>query len=378
MKDYILWTDKPSINLGKNNLDIKELAKIISYCGGNSGNLIYVNGLQKMLPSDISFSDWNNFPSDSKNLIFPAANQLGKRTNLLNLKNTWEKYNKNIITISLGIQARLYEENPVLTYGTQEWLKFLIKKTESKKSFISVRGNLTKNFIDTFNGGKCIAKVTGCPSQFISNPNEILDSISKKIEKPLRTLTVNAAHWAWDFFHKYERKFAEQIIQNDGKYLIQAPPESIISVLLKKTDDKIISTQDLELPVNMREIDGSNFFHNKSEFFIEINDWMDCVKKYDYNIGCRIHGCMASLAAGVPSFLFVTDKRTQEFAETMDLPHTEDLTLADPISYAKEKLKNHDFKAMINKWKNNALIFRELFNINEINLNANFINSWIK
>lgn len=378
MKDYILWTSKPDINLNADNLDVKELAAIISYCGGNSGNLIYVDGLKKMLTSDISFSDWNNFPNDSRNLIFPAANQLGKRTNLLNLKNNWEKYNKNIITVSIGIQARLHEENPILTYGTQEWLKFLIKKTEKKKSFISVRGNLTKKFIDDFNGGKCIAKVTGCPSQFISNPNKILDSIYEKIEKPFCTLTVNAAHWAWDFFNEYERNFTEQIIQNDGKYLIQAPPESIISVLLKKIDDKIIPIEDLSLPINMREIDASNFFHNKSEFFIEINDWMNCVKKYDYNVGCRIHGCMASLAAGVPSFLFVTDKRTREFAETMDLPHTEDLTLTDPIGYAKEKLKSHNFKKMINKWKNNALVFKELFDINEINLNPDFLNSWIK
>jgi hypothetical protein len=378
MKDYILWAEKPKINLDLDELGLKELAKIISYCGSNSGNLIYVRGLQKILTTDTLFSNWNSFPNDSKNLIFPAANQLSKRTNLLDLKNAWQKYNKNIIVVSLGLQARLNEHNLNLTNGTQEWLKFLIKNTESKKSFISVRGNQTKDFIDKFNGGKVIAKVTGCPSQFISNPEEILDSVYEKIQKPLNTLTVNAAHWAWNFFYKYEKIFAEEICKNDGAYLVQAPVESIISVLLKKNDDKIISTEDLSLPLDMQNIDASNFFHNKSKFFIEVDNWMNFLKNYDYNIGCRIHGCMASFAAGIPSFLFVTDRRTQEFAETMNLPHTQDLSLSDPINYAKEKLKTHDFKSMIHKWRNNAKVFKELFDINEVDLNKDFLNSWVK
>ena len=40
MKDYILWDKNPNIDLSSKNLDISQLARIISYAGNNSGNLI--------------------------------------------------------------------------------------------------------------------------------------------------------------------------------------------------------------------------------------------------------------------------------------------------------------------------------------------------
>jgi hypothetical protein len=335
---------------------------------------MYVEGLKKILNKNIGFSEWHHFPNDAKNLIFPAANQLGDHTDLFALKKSWEKTNANIITVSIGIQSRPNEQ-PVLKRGTKEWLDFLVKRTENKKSFISVRGATTKSYINNLYG-KEIAKVTGCPSQFLGNPEEMIASLKNKIEKELVTLTVNSAHWAWRFFYKYEEIFIKEIQKYDGKYIVQAPLENIFSTLLKHEDDRNISKEDLSF-TTIKDICSSNFFHNKSEFFIDIEHWMNCVRSYDYNIGCRIHGCMASIAAGIPSFLFVTDTRTKEFAETMDLPYSEDLNLEDPISFAKNKLKNHNFENMFNVWRKNAKVFKELFDINEIKLNNNFLNNWI-
>jgi hypothetical protein len=373
MKDYILWTEKPQINLNSNDLSISQLAQIISYAGNNSGNLIYLEGLKKIL-KNIDLCAWHVAPSDSKNLILPAANQLGSQTDLGNLKTSWEKNNKNIITISIGIQSKINEE-PVLNKGTKEWLDFLVKKAEDKKSFISTRGVYTENFINNLYGKK-IAKVSGCPSQFVSNPENMLDSLSNKINKNFLTLTVNSCHPYWTYFHPYEEFFIKEIIKYDGKYIVQAPREPILSTLLKHQDSQNIPKDDLSFS-NILDICSSNFFHNKSEFFIDPEVWMSCVKNYDYNIGCRIHGCMASIAAGVPSFLFVIDARTKEFADTMSLPYTDDLTLSDPINFAKNKLKNHDFKKMFQIWRKNALVFKEIFDINEVQLNNEFLNSWI-
>jgi hypothetical protein len=374
MKDYILWNKNPNIDLSSKNLDVPQLAKIISYAGNNSGNLMYVNGLKKILSEEIEFTEWHSFPKDAKNLIFPAANQLGDHTDLFHLKKSWEKTNSNIVIVSIGIQSRPNEQ-PVLKRGTKDWLDFLIKKTEDKKSFISVRGNTTKSYIDSLYG-KEITKVTGCPSQFLGNPEQMIQSLKNRLEKELLTLTVNSAHWAWWFFYKYEEIFIKEIQKYDGKYIVQAPLENIFSTLLKHEDNRDIPKEDLSF-TNIKDICSSNFFHNKSEFFIEIEDWMNCVKNYDYNIGCRIHGCMASIAAGIPSFLFVTDTRTKEFAETMDLPHSEDLNLEDPVSFAKDKLKNHNFEKMFDTWRKNAKVFKELFDINEIKLNSEFLNTWI-
>lgn len=374
MKDYILWNKNPNIDLSSKNLDIPQLARIISYAGNNSGNLMYVNGLKNILNSEIDFTDWSSFPSDAKNLIFPAANQLGDHTNLYDLKKTWESSGKNIIVVSIGIQSRP-NKKPELTNGTKEWLDFLVKKASNKKSFISTRGLYTENFINEIYGKK-IARVSGCPSQFLSNPESMLTNLTKKIHGKLTTLTVNSAHWAWSFFYKYEELFIKEIQKYDGKYIVQAPIENILSVLLKNKEDNNISKEDLSFSC-IKDICESNFFHNKSEFFLDLEEWLNCLKEYDYNIGCRIHGCMASTAAGIPSFLFVTDTRTKEFAETMNLPYTEDLNLNDPINYAKEKLKSHDFKKMFEIWKKNARTFKELFEINEIKLNNNFLNNWI-
>jgi hypothetical protein len=374
MKDYILWTKKPQINLKSDNFNIAQLAQIIGYAGNNSGNLMYVEGLKKILNKNIGFSEWHCFPNDAKNLILPAANQLGTHTDLGALKKYWESTNKNIIIVSLGIQSKSNTE-PILTKGTKEWLDFIVKNVENKKSFISTRGEHTKSFInDLYN--KEIAKVSGCPSQFLSNPEEMLSSLKKRLNKKLLTLTVNSSHYAWSFFFKCEEFFINEIKKNDGRYIVQAPVENILSVLLKNESGENIAEDDLSF-LDIKNICSSNFFHNKCEFFIDIDEWMNCVKNYDYNIGCRIHGCMASMAAGVPSFLFVTDTRTKEFAKTMHLPHTEDLSLDDPINFAKEKLKTHDFEKMFQIWKQNAKVFKELFEINEISLSSEFLNNWI-
>jgi hypothetical protein len=374
MKDYILWTKKPEIDLNSSNLDIPQLAQIIAYVGNNSGNLMYVEGLKRILSKNIDFSDWHSFPQDAKNLIFPAANQLGKHTDLSGLKTYWESTGKNIITVSIGIQS-MPDQEPILNRGTKEWLDFLVKQAENKKSFISTRGAHSKSFINNLYK-KEIAKVSGCPSQFLSNPEEMIDGLKKRLEKNLLSLTVNSLQETWWFFYKYEEIFIKEIQKYDGKYIVQAPIENILSVLLKNEDKKIISKDDLSFS-EVKNICSSNFFHNKSDFFIDINQWMDCVRNYDYNIGCRIHGCMASIAAGVPSFLFTTDTRTKEFAETMNLPYSDDLSLDDPVNFAKEKLKTHDFKKMFQTWRENAKIFKELFEINEVSLNNEFLNNWI-
>jgi hypothetical protein len=374
MNNYILKPDRIAKEFEDDPSSVRGIAARLTYCGRNTGNLVYYKGIESVLSDDIPVADWFNVPKDADNLILPAANQLGRHTNLGAIAKLWEGLDKNVVTIGLGVQCRTVQDL-IITDGTRKWLDFLVKKAAGKKSFLGVRGKTTEKIINDIYGYEA-AKVCGCPSQFISTPEFILSNIKNRLDKPLLSLSVNSAEPGLRMFDKYTTALINEIIKYDGSYMLQAPEHSLVRIL-RKSVDADLSEGRLDFdPNDLYNIDCSNFFRNKATAFFNMGEWEDMLHRYDYNIGFRIHGTMFSLACGVPSFLINVDERTREFAETMMLPYTEDYKISDIVGYAKERMINHDYEGMLKKWKSNAQMFRQLMETNEIALSKQFLTFW--
>lgn len=376
MNNYILKPDKISAEFEKDSSSVRGIAARLTYCGKNTGNLVYYKGIEHVVANDIPVADWFAIPKDADNLILPAANQLGRHTNLGAIAKLWNELDKNVATFGLGVQCKTTQDL-IITDGTRKWLDFLVKKATAKKSFLGVRGKTTEKVINDIYGYEA-AKTCGCPSQFISTPEFIHTSVSSRLSKPLLSLSVNAAEPGLRMFDKYTVALVNDIIKYDGSYMVQAPEHTLIRILRKSVDEDISEGKLDFNPNDLFNIDASNFFRNKSAAFFDMEDWKSTLQRYDYNIGFRIHGTMFSLACGVPSFLINVDERTREFAETMMLPYTEDYKISDIVGYAKDRMINHDYKAMLNKWKSNAQVFKQLMDINEIPLSEQFLTFWNK
>jgi hypothetical protein len=60
---------------------------------------------------------------------------------------------------------------------------------------------------------------------------------------------------------------------------------------------------------------------DKSVFFVDPWPWLDHMSETDFVFGSRIHGSIAAVLSGTPSYLLAHDARTLELARYFDLPH---------------------------------------------------------
>ena len=56
------------------------------------------------------------------------------------------------------------------------------------------------------------------------------------------------------------------------------------------------------------------------EAFYDAEAWLDFASRYDFSMGTKLHGNMASFQAGVPTVFLGHDVRTRELADIMQVP----------------------------------------------------------
>lgn len=60
---------------------------------------------------------------------------------------------------------------------------------------------------------------------------------------------------------------------------------------------------------------------DRMRFFVDPERWFDHLSPYDFLLGSRIHGAIASLIAGTPAYVLAFDSRTRELSEYHAIPH---------------------------------------------------------
>lgn len=83
----------------------------------------------------------------------------------------------------------------------------------------------------------------------------------------------------------------------------------------------------------------------KVKFFVDPWTWMAFLAEQDFVFGTRIHGNIAGLLAGTPSYVIAHDSRTLELARYFDLPHKK-ITELSADTDARELYEAADYTAM--------------------------------
>lgn len=68
-------------------------------------------------------------------------------------------------------------------------------------------------------------------------------------------------------------------------------------------------------PFTLTKIKEKGIFHRTYE------DWLQEIKKSDFVLGARLHGCLEALSLGIPAVMIARDIRVQEIAEFYKIPY---------------------------------------------------------
>lgn len=296
--------------------------EIADITGGNTGNICFVQAIEKLLAYQFQQIDWTTdsakVQQDFTQIVVCAANQLGPHSDLSYWAERLEKFSLPVTIICIGAQSSNKEEFPHLQKGTLDFLKVTQKYNSSSGANISVRGKYTQRLLANYG---IASDVIGCPSLFLSEDPELGSSFSAfKAEVNKSRISITAGNPFDERSKSLEAKLVGILSDFNGDYILQHPKSFIEfcfgdrSNLSKEKVNIILDFLGLKL-----SSDGGNaevFLRDHSNCFIDIGNWMQRIRRSDFVIGTRYHGVAIGIQAGIPGCVYTIDSRTEELCET--------------------------------------------------------------
>lgn len=298
------------------------LENLIGLSGLNTGNFLFVRGLRQYLGMDnlvyTSFSNDEFYKNDYDSIVISAANWIDDKNNLQDMANFLATTRVPIIVVGLGSQLGFNHNHLKITTGTRKFLDIISERSK----LISVRGETTALLLERL-GVKNVC-VTGCPSllgkhfNFECMPNNLtVDKISKIVLQGSRHGISNN-----DFEDVFNLSIYQYAIDNDLHLLLQSERPDMYYAMNRLNNDKLNGINMMYLArIYLHDKEKiSSFLRNRGLVYWNVDDWIDGMRNFDYLIGTRIHGVIASLISGVPATLLIHDKRTEEMAKFFHIP----------------------------------------------------------
>lgn len=253
----------------------------LSQVGGNTGNLVFVEGLKRNVDFDYeSFLtlEWKKEFLGRENVraIMPAANFLSKETKWIeNLVPILESTDMSFTLAGLGAQAKLNETPNDVVSKLSTGQKRFFSLVGERACTIGVRGEFTAECLDLL--GIENVDIIGCPS-----------------------------------FYSCE-----------GHYPL-IKKASLDKVMCTKSgkDIKIHEISEMVNATVISQVNGDDKCGCKNIFY-DFDEWNKFIQKNDFtfSFGTRFHGNMMALNNGVPTLWIVHDWRTLELAQYLKLPY---------------------------------------------------------
>lgn len=245
------------------------------------------------------------------------------------------------IAFSLGIQD--YSEASSKVNSIHGSLKELLDYVIASSGFCGVRGpNTASVLIKAGYKPENIVRV-GCPTLFRMVNKKLKITKNKTFKKPLVV---------------YHRTMADL-----NKKLIGGAP-----LLGQDFLDEVVFSDVISKEHVLKEKELDNYSNHKNGTFAltkiiekgifhkSFDEWFNEIKKYDFVLGARLHGCIAALIQGIPAVMIARDIRVQEIAEFFKIPYIKyedvnDKTIEEIYEQANfdefNKLYSHRFNNFI-------------------------------
>jgi Polysaccharide pyruvyl transferase len=300
--------------------------RVYALTGHNTGNLAFHYALVKILGGHQDALPWHTPPERLNQMrrtgVIPCANQLGSHADYGNLAVRFKMLDIPLLAIGLGAQGDAkYETLPEVPEGSVSWVREIANRSVGDAPNIGVRGPFTLKVLEKY-GLADKAVVTGCPTLFLNPTPNLGKMIEEKAKNSFDHVAVAAGHPKWGHLSRIEASLGRILEETGGSYIVQSPMES---VAIARGEATLLSQPDLEESRNfvcpgMELADFVKWSRRYYRLYLNVSEWMECLRGYDFVIGARIHGVILGLQAGIPGLCIAHDSRTRELCETMKVP----------------------------------------------------------
>ena len=260
----------------------------------NTGNLVHVYALNKMLPVDMV--DISDDLSSYSAIITTKMIWMSESYDTTGLENALEKAgakNTPIIPISVGLNSSYQTTDFKLMPSTKRFLEKI-----AEQNTIGVRGYYTAEILNA-HGIKNI-QVIGCPSIYL--PMRSNFSINKQNEIP-KKVTSNFRTF-WKEPNAVEIDYLTYAASQGFSFVEQTQKKWHFDELEKKNISNKLS----------------KWLAEKEYIFFDVDEWREYCRQFDFSMGHRMHGNIISLWEGVPALFFSIDARMEELCDFFSLP----------------------------------------------------------
>jgi len=325
--------------------------------GNNTGNLVFSQAVYRLLStadadletSGLAKSHPRVINSRFDHVVIPLANAF--RSSYLEtldaLSNLIEQLTTPVTVLGVGEQASLngvYKGADSVKPAVTRFVRAVLDRSPS----IGVRGERTRDYLQSLGFGDEHIKVIGCPSMFMYGPN-------LKVERRVESLNFDSpiAFNVSPYVPQMGR-ISLYAAEHFPNLVYMAQNIQTLELMLYGSypkGKKMTARADAGAPITL---DHPLIRSDRVRFFLDPKTWFEHLAEYDFSFGTRIHGNIAALLAGTPALLLAHDSRTLELAEYHEIPHRTITSIdkddADAISLYAECDWNRLNKAHPDRW----------------------------
>lgn len=296
--------------------------------GNNLGNLVFPYSMFRTLMTPDTQIDTiltetfftpkqiDYFNSEYDFLVLPFANALREnfKGNLKKLTFFINALKIPCIISGIGFQGNLNGSLNTSEKYDKVAYKFL-KSILNKSAIIGVRGEITAKYLVKLGFREEIDfTVIGCPSLYLYGDSLPIANINELT--PDSHVSMNGKINLPDSFHRFFRESIKNF--NNYHYVPQVLDEiRQMYVGIPHPKNKYKKTVS-GFPISLSD---EVYLKNHAISFTNVPTWLNYFKTKQFSFGSRIHGNIAGILGGVPSFIIVSDSRTLELAKFHNIPY---------------------------------------------------------
>jgi hypothetical protein len=286
----------------------------------NSGNLIFFAAAHKILATRGTTVTADRLlidPGDADRInerydayVIPLANafRLSYQPILDRMTQLIRRLKIPVVIMGVGAQSNLRYETDRLG-PIERSVRAFASAVLDRAPTIGVRGEFTYDYLQGL--GFRDVEVIGCPSMFFHGDRMTIEKRAGGLE-PDAALAMNVT--------PYVKRMGGVVMAHHAKYPnlgYIAQDLATLELMLWGESDRDARRTD-PLPVHTSH---PIFVENKVRFFVDPWPWIETLRTADFAFGTRIHGNIAALLAGTPSYVLAHDSRTLELARYFEIPH---------------------------------------------------------
>jgi len=295
--------------------------------GNNIGNMLFQSSVSRVLmrgkvmidtlhtKRPFTDEDVRMINATYSCLVLPFANAF-RRGFVDELNNTTALINKlkiPCVVVGVGAQAELGKELDVkeLNEAVTDFMKAVLKKS----AIVGLRGEFTADYLKKlgFQEERDFT-VIGCPSFYMFGKK--LPEMEVKDLTPDSKVSMNSKICLPQKFHDFmyrssqalpEHYYVPQVIEEISRIFAGRPyPKDFVKRIPNHFPENFLS------PI---------YTSGRGLCFTNMPSWLEFLKGKDFSFGSRIHGNIASILAGTPCLVIVSDRRIKELVDYHNIPH---------------------------------------------------------